>query len=182
MTPSAGYLVDGGGLRIVGPDDADLPAGETGEIWMRGVGLMPGYFRDPVATAQVMKPGGWYASGDLGRRDADGALHVVGRLKEMIIRSGFNVYPGEVESVLQAFPGVHRAAVVGRRQTDGNEKILAFIEVPPGQPSPDLAALRTHLAAHLAPYKQPSQIICMEAFPMTHSGKILKRELVAQGT
>jgi acyl-CoA synthetase (AMP-forming)/AMP-acid ligase II len=179
---SAGYLVDGGGLRIVGPDGADLPAGETGEIWMRGVGLMPGYFRDTAATAQVMKPGGWYASGDLGRRDADGALHVVGRLKEMIIRSGFNVYPGEVESVLQAFPGVHRAAVVGRRQTDGNEEILAFIEVPPSQPSPDLAALRTHLAAHLAPYKQPSQIICMAAFPMTHSGKILKRELVAQGT
>lgn len=177
---AAGYLVEGGELRIVGPDGADLPVGETGEIWMRGVGLMPGYFRDPAATAQVMKPGGWYASGDLGRRDADGALHVVGRLKEMIIRSGFNVYPGEVEAVLQAFPGVHRAAVVGRRQADGNEEILAFIEVPPGQPAPDLVALRVHLAGHLAPYKQPSRILCIPAFPMTHSGKILKRELVGQ--
>ena len=174
---SAGYVVEGGELQIMSSDGQPLPAGETGEIWMRGVGLMPGYFRDEKATAQVMREGGWYASGDLGRLDADGALTVVGRLKEMIIRSGFNVYPGEVEAVLCAFPGVQRAAVAGRRQADGNEEVLAFIETG-AQTPPDLHALQAHIAEHLAPYKRPARIVTVPAFPMTLSGKILKRELV----
>jgi acyl-CoA synthetase (AMP-forming)/AMP-acid ligase II len=146
---------------------------------MRGVGLMPGYFRDPEITAQVMKPGGWYASGDLGRQAEDGALTVVGRLKEMIIRSGFNVYPGEIEAVLLAWPGVQKAAVAGRPVGDGNEEILAFVEPKLGA-TLDLDALRAHLHAQLAPYKQPSVLQCVAEMPMTHSGKVLKRELVAQ--
>lgn len=174
---SAGYLVEGAELRIVGPHGQDLPAGETGEIWMRGVGLMPGYFRDPDITDQVMKPGGWYASGDLGRQADDGALHVVGRLKEMIIRSGFNVYPGEVEAVLLAWPGVHKAAVVGRKTADGNEDILAFIEPRPGARI-DPQALQAHAQAHLSPYKRPSVVTLVSDMPMTLSGKVLKRELV----
>jgi long-chain acyl-CoA synthetase len=176
---SAGYLVDGAELRIMSPQGQDLPAGETGEIWMRGVGLMPGYFRDPEITAQVMKPGGWYASGDLGRQDADGALQVVGRLKEMIIRSGFNVYPGEVEAVLLAWPGVQKAAVVGRKAADGNEDILAFIEAKPGVPL-DLQALKAHAHEHLSPYKRPSVMAFVPDMPMTLSGKVLKRELLEQ--
>ena len=176
---SAGYLVEGAELRIMGPDGQDLPAGETGEIWMRGVGLMPGYFRDPEITAQVIKPGGWYASGDLGRQDADGALLVVGRLKEMIIRSGFNVYPGEVEAVFLAWPGVQRAAVAGRKTADGNEDILAFIEPKPGAQI-DLDALKAHAHEHLSPYKRPSAVTLVAEMPMTLSGKVLKRELVEQ--
>ncbi|OYU29851.1 MAG: o-succinylbenzoate--CoA ligase [Comamonadaceae bacterium PBBC2] len=176
---SAGYLVEGAELRIVGPQGQDLPAGETGEIWMRGVGLMPGYFRDPEITDQVMKPGGWYASGDLGRQDADGALQVVGRLKEMIIRSGFNVYPGEVEAVFLAWPGVQRAAVAGRKTADGNEDILAFIEPKPGAQI-DLDALKAHAHEHLSPYKRPSLVALVAEMPMTLSGKVLKRELVEQ--
>jgi acyl-CoA synthetase (AMP-forming)/AMP-acid ligase II len=176
---SAGYLVEGAELRIVGAQGQDLPAGETGEIWMRGLGLMPGYFRDPDITDQVMKPGGWYASGDLGRQDADGALQVVGRLKEMIIRSGFNVYPGEVETVFLAWPGVQRAAVTGRKTADGNEDILAFIEAKPGVQL-DLQALKDHAHAHLSPYKRPSAVTLVADMPMTLSGKVLKRELVAQ--
>lgn len=175
---SAGYLVEGAGLRIVDPEGRDLPAGERGEIWMRGVGLMPGYFRDAAATAQVMRPGGWYASGDLGYVAPDGALFVVGRLKEMIIRSGFNVYPGEVEAVLCHFPGVERAAVMGRKESDGNEEVLAFVETV-GHVAPDMDRLNAYLAGHLAPYKRPSQVIAVEAFPMTHSGKVLKRQLLA---
>ena len=176
---SAGYLVDGAELRIVDAAGRDVPRGETGEIWMRGVGLMPGYFRDPEITAQVMKPGGWYASGDLGRQAPDGALFVVGRLKEMIIRSGFNVYPGEIEAVLLAWPGVQKAAVAGRKQADGNEEILAFVEPRPGAVL-DLDALRAHVHATLAPYKQPSVLQLVPEMPMTHSGKVLKRELVAR--
>jgi long-chain acyl-CoA synthetase len=176
---SAGYLVEGAELRIVDAQGHDLPAGETGEIWMRGVGLMPGYFRDPEITDQVMKPGGWYASGDLGRQDADGALQVVGRLKEMIIRSGFNVYPGEVEAVFLAWPGVQRAAVAGRKTADGNEDILAFIEPKPGAQI-DLDALKAHAHEHLSPYKRPSVVALVPEMPMTLSGKVLKRELVEQ--
>ena len=174
---SAGYLVEGAELRIVGPQGDDLPRGETGEIWMRGVGLMPGYFRDPDITDQVMKPGGWYASGDLGRQDADGALQVVGRLKEMIIRSGFNVYPGEVEAVFLAWPGVQRAAVVGRKTADGNEDILAFIEPKSGSQI-NLEALNAHVHEHLSPYKRPSAVTLVTEMPMTLSGKVLKRKLV----
>jgi len=175
---SAGYLVEGAELCIMNPQGQPVPQGERGEIWMRGVGLMPGYFRDAEATAQVMRPGGWYASGDLGYLDAGGSLFVVGRLKEMIIRSGFNVYPGEVESVLCHFPGVQRAAVVGRPIADGNEEILAFIETEDHAPI-DMNALHAHVADNLAPYKRPAYIRVVESFPMTLSGKVLKRELVA---
>jgi malonyl-CoA/methylmalonyl-CoA synthetase len=175
---SAGMRVEGAELRIVGPDGKDLPPGERGEIWMRGRGLMAGYFRDEAATAAVMKPGGWYASGDLGYLDADGALFVVGRLKEMIIRSGFNVYPGEVEAALHAFPAIRAAAVAGRPERDGNEEVVAFVTLKPGH-TLDRTALDTHLRKHLAPYKRPARIEVVESFPMTHSGKVLKRELLA---
>jgi acyl-CoA synthetase (AMP-forming)/AMP-acid ligase II len=174
-------LVEGAELRIIGADGQDLPVGETGEIWMRGVGLMPGYFRDPEITAKVIQPGGWYASGDLGRQDADGALQVVGRLKEMIIRSGFNVYPGEVEAVLLTSPGVQKVAVVGRKTADGNEDILAFIEAKPGVQL-DLQALKAHAHEHLSPYKRPTTMALVPDMPMTLSGKVLKRELLEQWT
>ena len=174
---SAGYLVEGAELRIVSPEGHDLPHGETGEIYMRGVGLMPGYFRDEAITDQVMKPGGWYASGDLGRQSVDGALQVVGRLKEMIIRSGFNVYPGEVEAVLLNYPGVQKAAVMGRKTADGNEEILAFVE-PKSGIALDISGLQLHAHTHLTAYKRPSAINLVADMPMTLSGKILKRELL----
>ncbi|MBI5257774.1 MAG: acyl--CoA ligase [Burkholderiales bacterium] len=177
---AAGYPVEGAELRVVDPSTGhDLPVGERGEIWMRGRGLFPGYFRDAEATAAVMREGGWYASGDLGEFAADGALTVVGRLKEMIIRSGFNVYPGEVEAVLHAFPAVARAAVVGRPEADGNEEVLAFVELRHGA-TLDEAALRAHLREHLAPYKRPSRVQVVAELPATASGKILKRALLAQ--
>jgi acyl-CoA synthetase (AMP-forming)/AMP-acid ligase II len=177
---AAGYLVEGAEHRIVDDQGRDLPPGQRGEIWMRGVGLMPGYFRDAHATEQVMRPGGWYASGDIGLIGPDGALHVVGRLKEMIIRSGFNVYPGEVENVLNQHPRVQRSAVLGQRQADGNEAVLAFIETPGGEPlsADDEAALNTLIQTRLSPYKRPSRIVALAALPTTHSGKVLKRALI----
>ena len=176
---AAGYLVEGGELRIVTTDGREAAPDEVGEIWMRGVGLMPGYFRDAAATAAVMRPGGWYTSGDLGRIDATGALHVVGRLKEMIIRSGFNVYPAEVERVLNELPGVVRSAVVGRREADGNEEVIAFLELGPDGKAPAPELIERQVTEHLAPYKRPARVLCVSAFPMTLSGKILKRELLA---
>ncbi|HSV34892.1 MAG TPA: class I adenylate-forming enzyme family protein [Ramlibacter sp.] len=175
---ASGYQVEGAQLRIVDPQSGrDLPTGERGEIWMRGVGLMPGYFRDPAATAAVMREGGWYASGDLGEMQADGALFVVGRLKEMIIRSGFNVYPAEVEAALNAFPAIERSAVVGQPASDGNEDIIAYVELRAGA-ALDEDALRQHLRERLAPYKQPAVVRTVAHFPMTGSGKVLKRKLL----
>ena len=138
---------------------------------------MPGYLADEQATAQVMRAGGWYASGDLGYLTPDGALFVVGRLKEMIIRSGFNVYPGEVETVLNKFAAIQRSAVVSRREPDGNEEILAFVELLPDTEL-DLSALEVFVRENLAPYKRPAKVIPIAALPMTHSGKILKRSLL----
>jgi acyl-CoA synthetase (AMP-forming)/AMP-acid ligase II len=176
---SAGYAVEGGEARIVSVDGHDVAPGDTGEIWLRGPGLMLGYFRDAAATAQVMRPGGWYASGDLGRFGSDGALFVVGRLKEMIIRSGFNVYPAEIEAVIGRFDGVHLCAVVGVPELDGNEQIVAFVELKPGALL-DEAALRAHLVEHLSPYKRPARIEVIDAMPTTANGKLLKRELQAR--
>jgi malonyl-CoA/methylmalonyl-CoA synthetase len=175
---SAGLRVEGAELRIVDAQGLDLPAGERGEIWLRGRGLMAGYFRDDATTAAVMRPGGWYASGDLGYTDADGALFVVGRLKEMIIRSGFNVYPAEVEAALHGFAAIRAAAVVGCPQGDGNEEVVAFVTLKPGH-GLNRAALDAHLREHLSPYKRPARIKVVESFPMTLSGKVLKRELLA---
>lgn len=175
---SAGFCVDGADLRIVDPTSGlELPPRARGEIWLRGRGLMPGYFRDPQASAEVMREGGWYASGDLGELHPNGALFVVGRLKEMIIRSGFNVYPGEVEAALNAFPSVQRSAVVGRAADDGNEEIIAYVELRPGA-NLDLSALRAHLGENLAPYKRPAQVRPIPTLPETSSGKILKRQLL----
>jgi acyl-CoA synthetase (AMP-forming)/AMP-acid ligase II len=125
-----------------------------------------------------MKPGGWYASGDIGYIDADGALFVVGRTKEMIIRSGFNVYPGEIEAVLMRFEGIRCAAVVGRRESDGNEQILAFVEAESSEKPIDMNALNLHLHEHLAAYKRPSHVTQVVSMPMTLSGKVLKRTLL----
>ena len=176
---AAGHAVEGGEARIVSLEGHDAAPGDTGEIWLRGPGLMLGYFRDAVATAQVMRPGGWYATGDLGRFGPDGALFVVGRLKEMIIRSGFNVYPAEVEAVIGRFGGVHLCAVVGVPEADGNEQIVAFVELKPGAVL-DHAALRAHLAEHLSPYKRPARIEVIDTMPTTANGKLLKRELQAR--
>ncbi|MFT3780115.1 MAG: AMP-binding protein [Ottowia sp.] len=159
------------------PRDAKNPPASAARFWLRGVGLMPGYFRDPAATAEVMRSGGWYASGDLGELHADGALFVVGRIKEMIIRSGFNVYPGEVEQALNCFPGILRSAVVGQKEADGNEAVIAFI-VPDRANPLDEAALQRHLREQLAPYKRPARIIPIDELPMSANGKLMRRQLL----
>lgn len=177
---SAGYAVAEAEVQVTDPATGQpLPLGQRGELWLRGRGLMPGYFRDAAATAAVMREGGWYASGDLGEMHADGALFVVGRLKEMIIRSGFNVYPAEVETALNTHPSIQRSAVVGVAEGDGNEEIVAFVELRPGA-ALDPAALRSHLQSRLAPYKRPARIVALAELPTNNNGKILKRVLQEQ--
>lgn len=173
---SAGEIVDGAELRLVDDSGTDVPHGAPGEIWVRGPGTMLGYYRAPEATAAALLPGGWLNTGDIGRVDADGALFIVGRTKDLIIRSGFNVYPIEVESVINSFPGVRLSAVVGRDTEDHNEEVVAFVETVPGA-CLDHAALHQYLRERLSPYKRPAAIIEVPAIPATASGKLLKREL-----
>jgi acyl-CoA synthetase (AMP-forming)/AMP-acid ligase II len=137
---------------------------------------MQGYYRAPEETASAINAEGWFNTRDLAQLE-DGKLYIVGRTKELIVRFGFNVYPAEVEAVLNACPGVVRSAVIGRTIAgDGNEEVLAFV-----QPAPDSSLTSTQLAeyaaGHLAPYKRPSQIVLVSALPLTPTGKVVKTEL-----
>ncbi len=173
---SVGAVIPGVEVRIVDAGGADVPAGEAGELWVRGPNVMKGYYREAALTAAAMRPGGWLNTGDMARQDPDGALFIVGRTKELIIRSGFNVYPLEVETALNAHPGVAQSAVVGRAVAGGNEEVVAFVETAPGQ-APTEQELRDFLAQRLSPYKCPSEIVIMKALPAAATGKILKGRL-----
>ena len=175
---SVGVPIPGVEVRIVDAGGADVAPGDAGELWVRGPNVMKGYYREPALSAAAMRPGGWLNTGDMARQDADGALFIVGRTKELIIRSGFNVYPLEVETMLNAHPGVAQSAVVGRTVADGNEEVVAFVEADP-QHKPSEQELRDYLAQRLSPYKCPARIIIMTALPAAATGKILKGQLKA---
>ncbi|MES2075332.1 MAG: fatty acid--CoA ligase family protein, partial [Pseudomonadota bacterium] len=173
---SVGMAIPGVQTRLVGADGAEAAPGAVGELWVRGWNVMLGYYREPAQTAAALRPGGWLATGDLARRGADGALFIAGRSKELIIRCGFSVYPLEVETVLNAHPAVGQSAVVGRDGADGDEEVVAFVEIDPRHTISE-AALHAHLAAGLAPYKRPARIVVMAALPAAASGKVLKGRL-----
>ena len=163
-------------LRVnLGAPGANADEG-VGEVEIAGPQVMLGYFRDPEQTAAVMTDDGWLRSGDLGRFDGEGRLHLVGRSKELIIHSGFNVYPAEVEAALTEHPKVILAAVVGRR-AEGNEEVLGFVTCAPGAGLTG-EALRDFLKARLAPYKVPARIVVAESLPAAPTGKILKAKLL----
>ncbi|MCK0168525.1 AMP-binding protein [Jannaschia sp. S6380] len=152
-------------------------APDVGEILTRGPHVMTGYYRNPEETARVLDRDGWLRTGDLGRIDDGGRLHVVGRCKELIIRGGFNVYPPEVEAALNDHPDVIQSAVIGRR-VEGDEEVLAFVQcADPATLSPD--ALRDFVGARLSAYKRPSRIVLARELPAAPTGKILKHRLTA---
>jgi len=164
------------GLRIVDAGGELLGTGEVGEIQVQGRLVMKGYYKAPDQTRTAMAADGWLRTGDLGRLDGRGQLYVIGRAKELIIRSGFNVYPPEIESVLTAHPDVAMAAVLGRKAADGNEEVIAFLQARPGR-TIDSAALQAYAAARLAPYKRPSCYRVIDEMPMAATGKLLKHKL-----
>lgn len=170
---SVGLPIPGVAVRIVGRDGLDVAPGAAGELWICSPGRMRGYYRDPAASDAVLHPGGWLATGDLARLDPDGALFLLGRTRELIIRSGFNVYPLEVETALNAHPAVLQSAVVGRPLPGAEEEVVAFVEAN----DVDEATLQAWLRPRLAPYKRPARIVFMEALPAAPSGKILKSRL-----
>ncbi|MBB5427713.1 long-chain acyl-CoA synthetase [Paraburkholderia atlantica] len=172
---SVGEVIPGVEVKFVGLDGVEAAPGEIGELWVRGPNVMLGYYRNPEQTRATVTEDGWLKTGDLARRDADGALHIVGRSKELIIRSGFNVYPAEVEHVLNAHPQVVQSAVIGRA-VEGNEEVIAFVELIAGA-TVTPAELIAWCGERLAPYKRPAGVKVLDALPAASTGKILKHRL-----
>ena len=171
-----GKPVPGNTLRIINPDtNAELPAGEVGEITIQGPGNFKGYWNKPEATAQTLR-NGWVYTGDMGKMDADGYLTFIGRFKEMIKVSGYSVFPEEVETLLIKHPAVAQAAVIGVPDAEKGEVVRAFIVKKPGQ-EVDAGTLVAWCRENMAPYKAPREVRFMDALPATGAGKLLRRLL-----
>ncbi len=173
---SIGKPIWGVEFKLVDADNKVVTAVDTpGEIWIKGHNVMKGYWRKPEATAESIE-NGWFKSGDIAQRDADGYYFIVDRKKDMIIRGGFNVYPREIEEVLYAFPGVVEAAVIGVPHPSHGEEIKAVIALKAG-----VTATADEVIAYckekLAAYKYPRVVEFRDALPKGPTGKILKREL-----
>ncbi|MGC4252531.1 MAG: AMP-binding protein [Sphingobium sp.] len=167
-------------VRVADPETgAERQAGENGEIWVRGHIVMKEYLEDPAETARAMTPDGWFRTGDLGHFDADGYLKLTGRLKDMFIVGGSNVYPAEVERCLDAMPGVRQAVVVGVPDKRLGEVGFAFVELDgsAGLSDGDVLAFAKR---SLADYKVPRHIRFVEDFPMTGARKIQRHVLVSK--
>ncbi len=171
---SIGPAFPGIEIQLLGSDRKPVSQGEVGELQVRGPNIMKGYYRAPKETAAAIDAEGWFNTRDLARLE-DGNLFIVGRTKDLIVRRGFNVYPAEVEAVLNGHPAVARSAVVGRA-IDGDEEVIAFVQLLPETALPP-AELAEHAARYLAKYKRPSQILFVSAMPTTATGKIAKGEL-----
>jgi fatty-acyl-CoA synthase len=161
-------------VRIVKPGTGQtLPVGQTGELLTRGYAVMLGYHDEPAATAAAIDADGWLHTGDLATMDQRGYCRIGGRLKEMIIRGGENIYPREIEAVLFGHPDVADAAVVGIPDQRWGEQVAAFVRPAAGR-TPDPAALFAYVRARLAPFKAPRFWALVDHFPLTGSGKIQK--------
>ena len=172
---SIGLPVWGVSVRIVDGNDNDVGTNEVGEIVIRGHNVMKGYYRRPEATAQAFR-NGWFHTGDVGRWDEEGYIYIVDRVKDMIIRGGFNVYPREIEEVLMTHPAVSLAAVVGVPHPRHGEEVKAYIILKEGAELTEVD-LVTWSKENMADYKYPRHIEFRTALPMTATGKILKQEL-----
>ena len=173
---TVGMPLPGVELRVCVAGTADeVPPGETGMIEVRGPNVFKGYWNMPEKTAAELRFDGWFVTGDLGRVDADGYLSIVGRDKDLIISGGYNVYPREVEEVLDAQPGVAESAVIGAPHPDLGEGVVAVV-VPEGR-GPDMGALEDAVAAVLAGYKRPRAWATAAALPRNAMGKVQKAEL-----
>jgi len=165
-------------IRIVDNSGQEVTPGEPGEILVRGPNVFAGYWNSPEATAEVLKDG-WFSTGDMGRRDEEGFLYVIGRKVEMIISSGENIYPAEVERAIRKLPGVKEVAVVGMPDPRRGESVAAFVRLNRGSRLTEEALLAS-LEGKIAPYKMPKKILFVMDFPRNATGKILKHVLKRQ--
>ena len=150
-----------------------MPVGEVGELQIRGFAVMAGYFDDPDATGAAIEPDGWLHTGDLATMDARGYLTITGRLKDMIVTGGINVFPVEIEAVIAEHPLVAEVAVFGVPDDRWGEAVVAVVRAS-GEAEPDPTALETFTRDRLAPYKVPKRWVFVAELPRTASGKVQK--------
>jgi long-chain acyl-CoA synthetase len=173
---SIGTPVDGVELRLVDSEGDDVLVGDAGEIWVRGPNVFQGYWEDPEATGNALTPDGWLRTGDLAVVDDNGYLFLVDRAKDLVIVSGFNVYPAEVEGVLVEHDGVDACAVVGVPHPHTGEAVKAYV-VPTKGRAVDEDELIEWCRGRIARYKCPSKIMFVDELPQGLTGKVLRREL-----
>ena len=164
--------------RIADLEDAarTMPAGEVGELMVRGPIVMQGYYGNETATRETIEPDGWLHSGDLARQDEDGYLWIVDRRKDMILTAGYNVYPAELERVIAMHPAVALVAVGPRPDELKGEIAKAYVVLKPGAGA-DADEIREHCREHLAAYKVPREVQFVDDVPKTSTGKIMRRDL-----
>lgn len=176
---TAGQPLPGSTLKILDPTTGEeLPPNTPGEICVRGFNRMQGYWKMPEATAEALKDG-WLHSGDIGVMDEDGYVTIVDRLKDMIIYSGYNIYPKEIENILYGDPAVAECVVAGIPDPVKGEVPYAFVRLAPGQQT-DKQRLLARCRQYLAPYKIPREIVFVQDFPRTSTGKIVRDQLRVQ--
>ncbi len=174
---TVGFPLPGVELKITDPEQGTMmPQGEVGQIELRGPNVFKGYWQMPEKTATELRPDGFFITGDLGRIDADGYLHIVGRNKDLIISGGYNIYPKEIELILDDQPGVLESAVLGVPHPDLGETVLGVIVAVPGQ-TPDLDHIAATAASALARFKQPRKLILIDELPRNTMGKVQKNIL-----
>ena len=169
-----GVPVPGTDVRFVDADNKDVAFGEVGELWIKGPQVMQGYWQRPDESAQALRDG-WLATGDIAKMDADGYIQIVDRKKDMILVSGFNVYPNEVEAVIAEHPGVGDVAVVGAPDDECGEIVVAFITKK--DPALTEDAVRQHAKQSLTGYKVPRIVVFRDDLPKTNVGKVLRKDL-----
>ncbi len=174
---SVGKVLQGIEVRLVDEHGDDALRGDSGELWVRGPNVFKGYLDEPEATAKVLSADGWLRTGDIAVTDDDGYLYLVDRAKDLIIVSGFNVYPAEVEDVLMEHPAVHEVGVVGVPHPHTGEAVKAFVVLEPGAAAHE-DTLVSWCLDHLARYKCPAKILFVDELPRNVSGKLLRRSLV----
>ncbi len=176
---SVGPALAGYEVKIVDENMVELPRGTVGDIITRGDNIMQGYLGRPEATAETII-GGWLLTGDMGYMDEEGFLFIVDRKKDLIISKGINIYPRELEEVIDRFPGIKASAVIGLKDEKSGEIPVAYIELEEESEEIDESALRRYLREHLANYKIPKQTHVIDELPKNATGKVLKRVLKEQ--
>ena len=172
---TVGIPVAGTAFKVIDDDGNELPLGERGELCIKGPQVMKGYWQQPEATAQALDAEGWFKTGDIAVIDPDGFTRIVDRKKDMIIVSGFNVYPNEIEDVVMGHPKVANCAAIGVPDERSGEAVKLFVVPREGGLSVD--ELKAYCKANFTGYKVPKHIVLRESLPMTPVGKILRREL-----
>ncbi|GAA1660295.1 fatty-acyl-CoA synthase [Citricoccus zhacaiensis] len=168
-------------VRVVDPVSSEvLPRGEAGELQTLGYSVMKGYWNDPDKTAESIDDEGWMHTGDIGLMDGDGYVQITGRIKDMVIRGGENIYPREIEEFLYLHPDIVDAQVVGVPDEKYGEELMAWIRIREGAPEPTASSLREFCSGKIAHYKVPRYVQVIEEFPMTVTGKVRKVDLRAQ--